>query len=218
MRTYCIINNRTFSKMKKLLFGLLGLLFSLNSYSQTGKFRPGVFYSFDNNFSSDRISFDKYSGYSADYNKSNFSAGLSLDYSISGKLILVSGINYSDKSFTGKYYCDVCDISTPPGPEKIEIQFIEIPVIAKYYFLRSRFDVFAEGGIGNLWRVNHKTDLEVEKYFLSAKLGGGIEYPFLDRYSLQLSVVYTQNLTEVFRDAEYDYRIFAIKFGFLIDL
>lgn len=213
--------------MKNLLFSPLILIFSLTSFSQTGgvmekgKFRLGVYYSYDNNLSSDRISFDEYIGYNADYDQYNYTTGFNLDHSITSKLILVSGINYSDRSFTGTYYCDVCDFLTPPQPEKIELQFIEIPITAKYYFIRSIFDVFGEGGIGSLWRIrriNGENDFEGKNHLLSAKIGGGIEYPFLDKYSFQLSVDYTQNLNQVFQDADYAYKVLGIKLGLAMDL
>ncbi len=210
--------------MKKLLLLVLCLAFSFATYSQIvkssekGTVRVGLQYAYDENRSSERIAFDQYSGYGADYDQPNYSVGLTLDYSITNRFMLLSGINYSDKSLTGTYYCAVCDFAIPPTPEVIELQFIEVPVIARYYLLRARLGIFGEAGIGNLFAISNEMDFKEENHIINGKIGGGIEYSFLDRYAAHLAVDYAQNLTRVFENADYEYNVLGIKLSLIVVL
>jgi len=197
--------------MKKGIIILFAIIISINSYSQeeTKNFRIGVILTLDSNLSSERIEFDKYRGYIAEYNKTNYKIGISAEYLLKNGFTINSGFNYSNKNFTGTYYCAVCNFLIPPSPEKIEMQFVEIPLSLRYYFLPSSLKVYADIGLINQFSLKNK--IIENKYNISGKLGFGIEYNLNSNLAFQLGTEYNHGLTNVFKES--NFKIKTISFG-----
>lgn len=197
--------------MKKGIIILFAIIISINSYSQeeTKNFRIGVILTLDSNLSSERIEFDKYTGYIAEYNKTNYKIGISAEYLLKNGFTINSGFNYSNKNFTGTYYCAVCNFLIPPSPEKIEMQFVEIPLSLRYYFLPSSLKVYADIGLINQFSLKNK--IIENKYNISGKLGFGIEYNLNSNLAFQLGTEYNHGLTNIFKES--NFKIKTISFG-----
>jgi len=197
--------------MKKGIIILFAIIISINSYSQeeTKNFRIGVILTLDSNLSSERIEFDKYRGYIAEYNKTNYKIGISAEYLLKNGFTINSGFNYSNKNFTGTYYCAVCNFLIPPSPEKIEMQFVEIPLSLRYYFLPSSLKVYADIGLINQFSLKNK--IIENKYNISGKLGFGIEYNLNSNLAFQLGTEYNHGLTNIFKES--NFKIKTISFG-----
>ena len=110
--------------------------------------------SIEKNMSSEKIAFGKKAGYSADYNKTNYRLGLNFEYELKANFSIKASINYSNKDFTGTYYCAVCDFLIPPSPQDIDFRFIEVPLTLKYYLLPNKIRLFGEFGINNIFLLS----------------------------------------------------------------
>ncbi|MBK7652624.1 MAG: hypothetical protein IPJ20_20340 [Flammeovirgaceae bacterium] len=61
-------------------------IFRVEAQKNTNKFRIGLTTSLEKNVSSDIMALDKIAGYSADYNKTNYRLGLSVEYQFKEKI------------------------------------------------------------------------------------------------------------------------------------
>lgn len=192
---------------------------SLHNESAVGKFRVGVFYAFDYNLSSGEIATAPYTGYSTNYDGFNFNTGVSLEYKFSPVMSIISGVGYSNKNFRATSFCEVCDIGFTPLPLQIAFELVEIPLAARYYYMRDFIGFFGEAGIVNHFKIGGENlPLEINQHFLSAKISAGVEYNFNRGYAMQFSTSYTQSLTNVFDNATYTYAILDFKLGIVKQL
>jgi hypothetical protein len=208
-----------------LLFTVL--IISTNTYAQNendqkNNLRVGVFYSLDTNLSGD-IELSDEIGYRTTYNRNNFTAGLNLEYSISKNLALQSGVNYSKRDFSGTYYCNLCDFTTPPQQEEINLQFLQVPAKLKYSNYFNNVGFFGKVGVLNQLLVKESNnyefyELEANSYSLSGILGAGIAYNFGGGFSTALSANYTNGITQIFEDADYSYKTLGIQLNFSLEL
>lgn len=199
-------------KVKKifLTFGIsLFYTIGINAQETLEKLRIGLSTNIENNISSESFAFDKHIGYSANYNKTNYRFGLNFEYDLKDDISINSSINYSNKDFTGTYYCAVCEFIVPPSPQEIDFRFIEIPLTLKYYFLPNKIRLFGEFGLNNLLSLNNEvTD---NSYILGLKLGGGIEYNFTNKLALQINIDYNNSLSKLYKES--DFKLKSIDFG-----
>ncbi|MCF6222140.1 MAG: PorT family protein [Flavobacteriaceae bacterium] len=202
--------------MKKtlLIFGIiLFFTYGINAQEKLSKLRIGLNTSLEKNLSSENIAFDKYTGYSADYNKTNYRIGLNLEYEIKTRLSINTAINYSNKDFTGTYYCAVCFFIVPPSPQNIDFRFIEVPLTLKYYFLPNKIRLFGEVGLNNLFSLNKEvTD---NSYGLGVKFGGGIEYNLSKKIALQMTMDYNNVISKLYKESDFKLKSFAFGIGIM---
>lgn len=196
--------------MKKLTTILvLCSVFSLNAQNSPNNFRFGITTSMDKNLSSETMAFDQYTGYSADYDKINYRLGLNIEYQIKRDFSINTSIQYSNKDFTGTYFCAVCDFSVPPSPEDVDFRFIEVPLSLRYYFLPDRLGLFGEVGINNQFLLNE--ELTDKSYALGIKVGAGLEYDFTQKLAFQFLVDYNSGVTNLYNES--DFKINYLGFG-----
>lgn len=151
----------------------------------------------------------EYTGYSAEYDKFNYRLGVKVEREWSSGFTLNAAVIYSNKDFTGTYYCQVCDFSGPIGPQEVDFRFMEVPLSLRYYFLPDKLRIFGELGINNQFSLNQ--DIADGAYALGVKSGGGVEYNFNREMSLQLFVDYHKGMTNLINDT--DFKINYIGFG-----
>lgn len=193
----------------------------LSENGQKQNLRVGLFYSLDTNLSGDNIELSDEVGYRTKYNRNNFSAGLNLQYSIIKNVALQSGVSYSNRDFSGTYYCNVCDFITPPQQEEIKLQFLQVPAVLKYSNYFNDLGFFGKIGALNQFLVkepNNNYELEANSYSLSGILGAGMEYNFGHGFSTAFSANYVNGLTQIFEDAEYSYKTLGIQLTLSIEL
>ncbi len=178
----------------------------------TDKFRIGIAASWDKNMSTERLAFGKYTGYTADYNKFNFSFGGIMEYFFKSNLSLNGALNYTNRGFTGTYFCDVCDFEFPPTPEEVDFRFIEVPMTVKYYLSPNKIRLFGEVGLNNVLPLNNPGyKARINSYVIGFKLGGGIDYPINQETAIQLSLNYNNTISKLFKDAYYEGPYFKLK-------
>jgi opacity protein-like surface antigen len=164
----------------------------------------------EENLSSKTIAFTEYTGYSADYDKTNYRLGLNFEYGLKNAFSINSAFNYSNKDYTGTYYCAVCDFAFPPSPENIDFRFLEIPLTLRYYFFPNKTRIFTELGLNNhIVLTNAITD---KSYGLGIKFGGGIEYNLTQNIALQMLIDYNKGITNSYDESNFkvDYMAFGI--------
>jgi hypothetical protein len=217
-------------KKVKYILLLITLAFSSNAYAQettSGKdykhhFRIGLSYTFNTNLSADNIKLDRGIGYTIDYTHYNFAAGLNVEYSLLKNFTLNSGISYSSKSFEGLFYCNSCNFAGPgPKPEKMYLQFLQVPVTAKYYPYLHKISVFIQFGLLNQIMIDKPTgingvlNLETKTYSLSGIIGPGIGYHFNSGFAVQFAVKYIKGFSGMFKDADYSYQVLGYQLSLI---
>lgn len=208
--------------MKNSILILLFTCLFLNSKTLIGqdngqsKLRIGLSASIEKNTSSERVAFSQYTGFFADYDKLNYRFGLDLEYRLKNKLTINGAIKYSNKNFTGTYYCDVCDFTVLPSPEDVDFTFIEVPIIIKYYFLPDKIRLFGEAGLNNLFALNHLGyEARVNSFAIGLKIGSGIEYNLSQKIALQLKIDYNKSISRVFKDSDFKMKSLNIGIGII---
>ncbi len=170
-----------------------------------------------------RIPTGSYTGYNPDFNKTNYSIGITLDYSLSNKLYVFTGLTYSNRDFTGTFYCEVCDFIVPPQPEPISLSFLEIPVGLRYYLLASRLKPFAEAGLVNQFALQKElTTLEdsspANAYVLSGAVGLGLEFGISRNIAMLARAAYTRGISNLIEGMDYSLQMFSINASFVARL
>lgn len=120
-----------------------------------------------------------------------YTAGLGANYRFANQFEISTGIRYSKKreDFTGYpyYFCGTIDyalISIAP----VTRHYLEVPAIARYYFLPGKFKIHAESG----WIGGYRFDNQhwnTNRWMLSAQSGVGANL-FLNRWQFALSANY----------------------------
>lgn len=158
------------------------------------------------------MAFNEYTGFTADYNKTNYRFGAIAEYKLKNHLSINAAIQYSNKDFTGTYFCDVCDFAVPPSPEDVDFAFIEVPLTVKYYFLPNTVRLFGEAGINTLFALD---DLDYEArtnpLTIGFKIGGGIELGLNEKIALQFLFDYNNSLTKLFKDSYFEDPYFMLR-------
>lgn len=184
--------------MKNLILTLFILCsgFSVKAQDSSNHLRLGITTSIDKNLSSKTVAVDQYTGYSAEYDKVNYRVGLNLEYKLSQVLSINTAFQYSNKDFTGTYFCEVCDFAVPPSPEDIDFRLIEVPLSLRYYFSPNGLGLFGQIGINNQFLLNEKiTD---KRYALGIKIGAGLEYDLTQKLALQFLLDYNRSMTNLY--------------------
>lgn len=185
----------------------------LKSNNELNKFRIGIFYSLDKNLSSENFFIDKHAGYSANYNLHNYSTGINLEYELNNGLSINSGLNYSNKNFYGTFFCVTCEFIVDQAPEKIKLQFLEIPISIRYYFLSRKTRYFAEAGFINQFIISSE---KVQKnYLLNGKLGVGIEFIINKKLAGQIAIEYSKGLTNLFDNSAFKNEVIGFRLGII---
>ena len=200
---------------KKALIITMLLLCStgIKAQSHIGKLRIGFNAGVENNTSSQIMAFDQNTGYNAQYDKLNYRIGVSVEFKLSRNFSFNSALNYSNKDFTGTYYCHVCDPITNPSPEHISFNFVELPLAVRYYFLANKIRFFGEVGLNNLFLLNQERADNTR--ILGAKLGGGIEYNFTEGLALQISTKRNIGISKLFEKSDFTLNSSAFGIGIL---
>jgi hypothetical protein len=209
---------------------LVILIFSSNAYAQKsssykaqkGAVRLGAFYAYNTNLSADNIKLDRGIGYTIDYAHYNFAAGLNMEYFLLKNFTLNSGISYSSKDFEGLFFCNSCNFAGPgPKLEKMNLQFLQVPITAKYYPYLHKISVFIQFGLLNQIMIDKPTgingvlNLETKTYALSGIIGPGIGYHFSSGFAVQFAVKYIKGFSGIFKDADYSYQVLGYQLSLI---
>lgn len=183
---------------------------SIKAQDNPYRFRIGLSAGVEKNLSSKTMAFTEYTGYSATYNKTNYRLGLNIEYALKNEITLNSAIYYSNKDFTGTYYCSVCNFSVAPRQQDIDLRFIEVPLMMRYYFLPEKIRIFGEFGLNNQFVLSKKTT--DKQYGLGIKFGAGLEYNLGKNIALQLLIDYNKGITNFYDESDFkvDYMAFGI--------
>jgi len=182
----------------------------IEAQDNPGRFGNGISASIEKNLSSETMAFTEYTGYSAAYIKTNYRLGLNMEYALKNEITLNSAIYYSNKDFTGTYYCAVCNFSVAPSPQDIDFRFMEVPLTIRYYFFPKKIRLFGELGLNNQFVLSKNTT--DKKYGLGIKFGAGLEYNLGRNIALQLLIDYNKGITNFYDESDFkvDYLAFGI--------
>ena len=209
--------------MKTFLISIL-ILSSLTGFCQDkvdnkGNWNVGMTFSPDNYFKSTSISTGSEIGYHLDPSGFSFTTGFVGLYSLETNFEIGSGIDYSQKVFSGTYYCSVCDFLIAPKPEQIFQRFIEIPLLGRFNILDRKFGVYVDAGLTSSYLINnidtqYEGILSCNKFQFTGQIGFGIDLNFGQRINLFLSSAYNYPFTYFSKGTNTNFRFISIETGF----
>lgn len=127
------------------------------------------------------------------YDRFHYSTGFGVNYRFANQLELSTGLRYSKKreEMTGYPYYGFCGtvdwmlISYMPSTR----QYIEAPLLARYYFLPGNLKLHVESGWIGSYRVDRFSYSKEHEWMLSAQTGVGVNL-FLNRWQFALGANY----------------------------
>ncbi|GAB5418974.1 MAG: hypothetical protein Crog4KO_00450 [Crocinitomicaceae bacterium] len=146
-----------------------------------------------------------------------FTSGIGVSYRFSNNLEFSTGVRYSRKrqQMTGYMYnsplfCgtpDNCYISYIPMSQN----YLEVPLLARYYFLPGKFKMHLEGGSVGSYQMKQNGSWSNASWLLGAQAGVGIDY-FVNRWQFGIGANY--RLQYQLGNRNYFYAINPHAFGF----
>ncbi|NMM49248.1 outer membrane beta-barrel protein [Marinigracilibium pacificum] len=188
---------------------ILALLL-VSAFSVSSQVKLGVYYSYDNNLSTENIVVDEYTGYSISYDQPNYSVGLTMEKGLKNNFSIKSGVGISDKSFTSVYYCAVCDMVVMP--ETVNLRYLDIPVSLNYEILDSKFKLFGEIGMINQFNLVDDQK-QFRNYVISGNVGAGVKFQVSKRVSANASLNYINSFIDAYDNLEYKNSFLSYRFG-----
>jgi hypothetical protein len=157
--------------------------------------------------------------------KFGYTAGISFDYQINNWLSVETGLQFSNKGFKTIPILTIYNSSNPFGgfteaTNIISYEYLDIPLKAKFYFLKNRFQLLASIGatFNYLLRVTVKTipteetetnktetnvdDYPYNKINISPTISFGAKYNLNDKLNLQLVPTFSYGLLKL-NDKDY---------------
>ncbi|MCB0462225.1 MAG: outer membrane beta-barrel protein [Flavobacteriaceae bacterium] len=199
---------------------LLFLLFfvGFNLYSQTGsKWQFGIEFSLDYLSNVDFLAIEEQSefGYSIDFNKTNFSFGITSRHSLNQGFTISSGILYSNKDFSGTLDCnDPCEFVAINSPELLKQRFINIPMSLVYKISDTTIKPNIEIGINNNIEIKNDVEVESNSYFLEGFIGVSFLYQFNTNWNIGLGYKYQTALTNLYKSDKFNLNTSSIVLNF----
>lgn len=191
---------------KKIILAIL-ILISLTSYSQNEKkWKFGIKFLTNNNLSPEYLVVDEnLNSYSIEYDKFNYTVGFISEYKLKTRFNIETGLEYSNKDFTGEYNCASCFPYPWAYPEEtINQRFIQIPIVLKYYLIDKKLKLSIKTGLKNNFSVKNK--IENKKYYLVGILGSEVEYEIIDKWNLGFGYQYNNSLTNLYYDKDFNFK------------
>lgn len=191
--------------MKKTILCLI-ILLQFQSYAQDNpKWSLGLKYAVDNLSLSDGrdgidylITNGNINGYAIKFDKNNFSLGLTTAFSISKKIMLQSGILYTNKDFTGIYNCATCRLSQTI-PKTIEQKFLTIPFDIQYAFLSGKWKPYLQAGVNSNMEIQNDLKAQSNGYFLELVMGASILCEIAANWRVGIGYNYQTTLSDLYK-------------------
>lgn len=146
----------------------------------------------------------------------HYTTGLGVNYRFANNFELSSGIRYSRKreEMNGYpyYFCGTVDyylISVAP----LTRHYVEMPVLARYYFLPGKIKMHVESGWIGSYRVGEYATTTQHDWMLSAQTGIGVNL-FLNKWQFGLGANYRLQFDLGDRDPFYSVNPHAFGFEF----
>lgn len=145
-----------------------------------------------------------------------FTGGLGVNYRFANNFELSSGIRYSRKhqdvtlGIMPYYFCGTVDYELLYA-SPVDQSFIEIPLLARYYFLPGKLKMHVESGWIGSYQLEKDASFSERLLMVGAQTGLGVNY-FLNRWQIGLSANY--RLQFEFGDRNPNYGINPHAFGF----
>lgn len=120
-----------------------------------------------------------------------FTAGIGINYRFANNFELISGVRYSQKNFNVSlgnspyYFCGTADYDLIYWAPLYR-NFIEVPLLARYYFLPGKFKLHVESGWIGSYQLEEDASFSQRSFLLGAQTGFGVNY-FLNRWQISLS-------------------------------
>jgi hypothetical protein len=211
--------------MKKILI-VLFVLTSSATFAQLSVSKIGVTYSLDRQFLPEQVNIHEFYGYNSIERGNNFTAGITTELSILSRLSLRTGLLYSNKDYTGYFGCPTCyyyDAFAYPyefGRETIRQRYLEVPAVARYYFVQDQLSVFADAGVGGSFLVQNQSTSDLDgsvvksnNFILNAEVGVGASYTIVKFIEISITTVYRNSLTTYIYTDNMQLRSFGVVGG-----
>ncbi len=211
-------------KTNLTIFLILIVAFNIQAQNDSGNFRLHVFVSYDDRLSSRNIGTEKWVSIAAEGDNINYKVGFNIEYEFKTNTMIISGINYSNKNFTSQFWFKDDILLAFRGPYIIELNFIEIPVKFRHYFLQKKFKLFGEIGLNNQIQLTANKiryydklrSLDNNTFSIGGIAGCGVEYNFNPKIAIQLFSNYNKGISNYYKNSNYKIDYLSIGAGIMI--
>jgi hypothetical protein len=210
--------------MKKLLIAFFVLVSSSAFAQNISVTKIGIGYSFDQQFLPDQVYIHEFYGYSSIERGNNFTAGINTELKLHSRLSLRTGLLYVNRDYTGIFMCATCDydmmLNYVPGRETIKQRYLEVPAVARFYFVQKPFGLFADAGIASNFLVQNQSssnmgdsEIKSNNFILNAEVGVGVSYTIVKYIEISITTVYRNSITTYIYTDDMQLRSFGVMGG-----
>jgi hypothetical protein len=210
--------------MKKLLIAFF-VLVSASAFAQNiSVTKIGISYSLDQQRLPDQVNIHEFYGYRSVEPGTNFTGGITTELKLNSRLSLRTGLLYSNKDYTGIFVCATCEYdmmsSYASDQETIKQRYLEVPAIARFYFVQKQFGFFAEAGVTNNFLVQNQSSSNIgdsqvksNNFILNAEGGIGVSYTIIKYIEISITTVYRNSITTYIYTDNMQLRSFGVTGG-----
>lgn len=157
----------------------------------------------------------------------NFTAGITTEIQLVSRLSFRTGLLYSNKDYTGFFGCPACyydwtELSQyDASRETIKQRYLEVPAVARFYFIQNRFSLFGDAGVGGSFLVENENanynaearQVKSNNFIFNAEVGVGVSYTIVRYIEISITTVYRNSLTTYIATDDVQLRSFGISGG-----
>ena len=187
--------------LRTILITVIFVFFTLNVFCQSSSLRVGI---------GIKPIVSSVHDTDPDLNLDPFNAlslGAAVDYKLSNKLLLSSGLEYEKKGARGETLIfNDQGFSTGASPYRFNLNFLQLPLYVTYRS-NGKFKFYASLGCNLGYLFNQElahddnafpdSETNFNEFELSLLLGGGIEFSYNERFDLSLGLRNNRALTEL---------------------
>lgn len=136
--------------------------------------------------------------------KINYNFGIKSMYAVNEKVMISSGILYSNKDFSGTLTCDTCQFFADSFPVLIKQRFLNIPISLIYKIVDRKIKPNIEIGMNNNIEIDNDLERLSNKYFLEGFIGASFLYQFNENWNIVLGYKYQTALTDLYKSDKFN--------------
>lgn len=175
-----------------------------------GTFSPDMY------LNSSSLETSEHTGYSLEPAGFSYTAGLTVQREVASRLDVGVGVGYSQKQYSGVFYCAVCDFFQAPVPEPIKLTYTEVQVNTRYRFIDQKYGMHVESALIGSYAPNNINTLQAgtilgSEYLLGGQVGIGSNVDIGKRLNMSLTATYRHTFTDFLDDTDMRLRSLGLR-------
>ncbi len=140
-------------------------------------------------------------GYSIKYTERNYSIGILSGFNLNERVIISSGLFFSNKNVSGGLICNSCEVV----PILIKQQYLSLPISVSYGILKSKLRSNLKLGFINNFSLLNELDNNNEhfssnEYFIEGLIGLSFSYKLNKKWKAEIGYNYRKAITPMYKE------------------